>query len=208
MKNNKPALILAGAIAAIFVISLVIRFVALSELGLPGGWTLYFGLPVGGIGLLILLLRLGLLNFGQEPSATPGYAQGSVLPTLEELARQFPQFEILELLGQGGMGVVDLARNRLILRDEVLKLIGQEIVRQPGMMDRFLREIRAVCRLRHPNIVSAYTAFRCGDSLVPAQRYNDRCGTGQQQAARHPPVHMAEPEIDGEFRLRGRHPFQ
>jgi hypothetical protein len=70
MKNNKPVLILAGAIAALFVISLVIRFVALSELGLPGGWTLYFGLPVGGIGLLILLLRLGLLNFGQEPSAT------------------------------------------------------------------------------------------------------------------------------------------
>lgn len=70
MKNNKRALILAGAIAALFVITFVIRFVALSELGLPGGWTLYFGLPVGGIGLLILLLRLGLLNFGQEPSAT------------------------------------------------------------------------------------------------------------------------------------------
>ena len=66
MKNNKPVLILAGAIVALFAISLVIRFVALSELGLPGGWTLYFGLPVGGIGLLILLLRLGLLNFGQE----------------------------------------------------------------------------------------------------------------------------------------------
>src|ERR1700742_5222885 len=70
MKNNKPALILAGAIAALFVITFVIRFVALSELGLPGGWTLYFGLPVGGIGLLILLLRLGLLNVGLRPSAT------------------------------------------------------------------------------------------------------------------------------------------
>ena len=69
MKDNKPAVILAGAIAAIFVISVVIRFVALSELGLPGGWTLYFGLPVGGIGLLILLLRLGLLNFGQGSTA-------------------------------------------------------------------------------------------------------------------------------------------
>ena len=70
MKNNKPVVILAGAIAAFFVISLVIRFVALSELGLPGGWTLYFGLPVGGIGLLILLLRLGLLNFGQGSAET------------------------------------------------------------------------------------------------------------------------------------------
>ena len=36
MKNNKPAVILAGAIAALFVISVVIRFVALSELGMPG----------------------------------------------------------------------------------------------------------------------------------------------------------------------------
>jgi hypothetical protein len=70
MKNNKPVVILAGAIAALFVISLVIRFVALSELGMPGGWMLYFGLPVGGIGLLILLLRLGLLNFGQGRTAT------------------------------------------------------------------------------------------------------------------------------------------
>jgi hypothetical protein len=71
VKNNKPAVILASAIAALFVISFVIRFVALSELGLPGGWTLYFGLPVGGIGLLIILLRLGLLNFGQGPTAAP-----------------------------------------------------------------------------------------------------------------------------------------
>jgi hypothetical protein len=70
MKNNKPVVILAGSIAALFVISLVIRFVALSELGMPGGWMLYFGLPVGGIGVLILLLRLGLLNFGQGSTAT------------------------------------------------------------------------------------------------------------------------------------------
>jgi hypothetical protein len=70
MRNNKPVVILAGAIAALFVISFVIRFVALSQLGLPGGWTLYFGLPVGGIGLLIVLLRLGLLNVGQDSIAT------------------------------------------------------------------------------------------------------------------------------------------
>jgi hypothetical protein len=70
MRNNKPVVILAGAIAALFVISFVVRFLALSQLGLPGGWTLYFGLPVGGIGLLIVLLRLGLLNFGQDSIAT------------------------------------------------------------------------------------------------------------------------------------------
>jgi hypothetical protein len=62
MKNNKPVIILAGAIAALFVISFVVRFVALSELGLPGGWMLMFGLPAGGIGLVVVLLRLGMRN--------------------------------------------------------------------------------------------------------------------------------------------------
>jgi hypothetical protein len=70
MKNNKPVLIVAGAVAALFVISFVVRFIALSQLGLPGGWMLMFGLPAGGIGLLVLLLRLGLLNVGHSPSAT------------------------------------------------------------------------------------------------------------------------------------------
>ena len=61
MKNNKPVIILTGAIVALFVTSFVVRFVALSELGLPGGWMLLF-LPAGGIGLLVVLLRLGMLN--------------------------------------------------------------------------------------------------------------------------------------------------
>jgi hypothetical protein len=97
MKNNKPALILAGAIAALFVITFVIRFVALSELGLPGGWALYVGLPVGGVGLLTLLLRLGVLNVGHEPSATmrafphdavvhaPATRRPTVAPTTQRL---------------------------------------------------------------------------------------------------------------------------
>ncbi len=38
-------------------------------------------------------------------------------------------------------------------------------------MDRFQREIRTVAQLRHPNIVTAYTAFRCGESLVFAMEY-------------------------------------
>jgi len=107
MKNNKPVVILAGAIAALFVISLVIRFVALSELGMPGGWTLYFGLPVGGIGLLILLLRLGLLNFGQGPTATiRPLQQGGVVhapwmpaPTVAPTTKRLQEIENLRASG-------------------------------------------------------------------------------------------------------------
>jgi WD40 repeat protein/serine/threonine protein kinase len=89
-----------------------------------------------------------------------------------ELANH-PDYEIIRELGLGGMGVVYLAHNRIMDRDEVLKVIGQHIVEQPGVLDRFLREIRAVGKLRHPNIVSAYTAFRCGGGLVFAMEYVD-----------------------------------
>jgi hypothetical protein len=60
--TNKPFFILAAAIAGLFAISFVVRFVALSEMGVPGGWMLFMCLPAGGIGLLVVLLRLGMLN--------------------------------------------------------------------------------------------------------------------------------------------------
>jgi len=73
--NNRTKVIL-GAIAALFAISLVFRFVVLSQVGVAGGWIFYLGLPIGGIiALLVLLLRLGLLNFGESPSATAQHWQ-------------------------------------------------------------------------------------------------------------------------------------
>jgi hypothetical protein len=73
--NNRTKVIL-GAIVALFAISLVFRFVVLSQVGVAGGWIFYLGLPIGGIiALLVLLLRLGLLNFGESPSATVQHRQ-------------------------------------------------------------------------------------------------------------------------------------
>jgi hypothetical protein len=122
MKNNKPAVILAGAIATLFVISLVIRFVALSELGMPGGWMLYFGLPVGGIGLLILLLRLGLLNFGQEPSATMRafqhdavmHAPAAPAPTVAPTTKRLQEIENLRASGAISDDEYTAERTRII----------------------------------------------------------------------------------------------
>jgi hypothetical protein len=71
MNNNRPIVLVAGAIAALFAVSLVLRFVLLSQSGLSGGWILYLGLPIGGIGALALLLvRLGVLNVGDRSNAT------------------------------------------------------------------------------------------------------------------------------------------
>jgi hypothetical protein len=101
------------------------------------------------------------VNAPAEPPA------GTLPPELAE----HPDYQILRRLGGGGMGVVYLVHNRLMGRDEVLKVIGPQIIERPEAEDRFLREIRAVARLRHPNIVSAYSAFRSGASLVFAMEY-------------------------------------
>jgi hypothetical protein len=69
MNNNKPAVLVLAAIGALLAISLVLRFVVMSEFGV--GSIFYFGLPIGGIvALALLLMRLGLLNFGDRPSPT------------------------------------------------------------------------------------------------------------------------------------------
>jgi hypothetical protein len=99
---------------------------------------------------------------------TPGVDPEATLPP--ELAER-PDCEIKREIGRGGMGVVYLAHNTLMGRDEVLKVMGRRVVERPGVADRFLREIRAVARLRHPNIVTAYHASRLGDSLVLAMEY-------------------------------------
>jgi serine/threonine protein kinase len=84
-----------------------------------------------------------------------------------------PDYRVIRELGRGGMGVVYLAHNQLMDRDEVLKVMGRHIIEKPGVLERFLREIRAVARLRHPNIVTAYSAFRLPDSIVFAMEYVD-----------------------------------
>ena len=82
-----------------------------------------------------------------------------------------PDWEIVRELGRGGMGVVYLARNKLMGRQEVLKVVGRHLVERPGVLDRFLREIQSAARLQHVNIVTAYSAIHVGPSLVLTMEY-------------------------------------
>ncbi|MHC5536929.1 serine/threonine protein kinase [Singulisphaera rosea] len=97
-----------------------------------------------------------------------------VTPTVDSLPPGLANhldYEIKQELGRGGMGVVYLAHNSLMGRDEVLKVISGKVMERPGVLDRFQREIRAVANLQHPNIVTAYTAFRIEGGLVFAMEY-------------------------------------
>jgi tRNA A-37 threonylcarbamoyl transferase component Bud32 len=78
------------------------------------------------------------------------------LPALEDVARHFPQFELLECLGRGGMGVVYKARQPKLNRIVALKILAPEKVAEPTFAERFLREAQALARLNHPNIVTVY----------------------------------------------------
>jgi serine/threonine protein kinase len=74
-------------------------------------------------------------------------------------------------IGRGGMRVVYLTENKLTARKEVLKVASRDLMDRRGVLDRFMREIRNAMQLHHPNIVSAYNAFRAGETIVYAMEY-------------------------------------
>src|SRR5437870_13314573 len=97
---------------------------------------------------------------GDNPSSYQGHFTA---PTPKELAPLFPQLEILELLGQGGMGAVYKARQPGLDRLVALKILPPEAVRDPSFAERFRREARALAKLNHPNIVSVYDSGKAGE---------------------------------------------
>src|ERR1044072_2082006 len=68
------------------------------------------------------------------------------------------QYTVDRLLGQGGMGAVYLGRDKTLDRPVAIKVIKPDVATSDLIRDRFLQEARSVARLRHPNIVSVYSA--------------------------------------------------
>jgi len=77
-------------------------------------------------------------------------------PTVGEVAAQFPDLEILELVGAGGMGAVYKARQPKLERFVALKILAHDLAEDPSFAERFNREARVLARLNHPNIVSVF----------------------------------------------------
>jgi serine/threonine-protein kinase len=68
------------------------------------------------------------------------------------------QYRILEPIGKGGMGRVYKARHRTMDRVVALKVLAPDLVANERALGLFLREVRAVARLIHPNVVTAFDA--------------------------------------------------
>lgn len=92
----------------------------------------------------------------KEPSAAATPSAIPNAPAPAELASYFPQFEILELLGRGGMGAVYKAKQRQLDRLVALKILPPSAENDPQFAERFQREARALARLNHPHIVTVH----------------------------------------------------
>jgi serine/threonine protein kinase len=105
--------------------------------------------------LMALNLKTETVFTGDSSTAQPP------LPP-ELIAPHFPQLEILEFLGRGGMGVVYKARQKALNRLVALKLLAPERVNDAKFAERFTREAQALAALSHPNIVTIYDFGQAG----------------------------------------------
>jgi len=79
---------------------------------------------------------------------------------------QVGDYQIVRELGAGGMGQVFQVRNVISDRIEAMKVLLPDLVGDPGLADRFLREIKVQAALEHPNIAGLRTAMRDGNQLL------------------------------------------
>jgi YVTN family beta-propeller protein len=85
----------------------------------------------------------------------------------------FVGYQIEELVGRGGMGVVYRATDLSLERPVALKLIAPELAEDTHFRERFLRESRLAASLDHPGVVPIYEASQSDGQLFIAMRYVD-----------------------------------
>ena len=106
-----------------------------------------------------------------DPAALP--ANPLPPPSPAEIADKFPQFEITECLGRGGMGVVYKARQKSLDRWVAIKVLAPERVGQAAFAERFAREAQTLARLNHPRIVAVYDYGQTGGLFYIVMEFVD-----------------------------------
>ena len=91
----------------------------------------------------------------------------------ETVGKRIGDYEILGELGKGGMGKVYKVRNVISDRVEAMKVLLPDLAGQKDLADRFLREIKVLASLNHPNIAALRTAFTAENQLVMIMEYVD-----------------------------------
>ena len=102
-------------------------------------------------------------------AAKPSSFDADIPPELAE----HPRYEIVRLIGKGGMGDVYEAIHRKMERRVALKVINRELFQKSEVVSRFHREVKAAAQLSHPNIVTSHDADQAGELHFLVMEYVD-----------------------------------
>ena len=94
-------------------------------------------------------------------------------PTVAEVAAEFPDMEIQERIGSGGMGAVYRARQPKLDRLVALKILSLDLAEDPAFAERFSREAKVLARLNHPHIVTVFDYGHNGPFYYLLMEYVD-----------------------------------
>jgi serine/threonine protein kinase len=107
--------------------------------------------------------KSALFGLALERNDSDSARRAYELPTQRELSDLFPELEIQELIGTGGMGCVFKVHQNKLDRTIALKILPKELASDSLFAERFSREARAMARLNHPNVIRVYDYGRAGD---------------------------------------------
>jgi serine/threonine protein kinase len=109
-------------------------------------------------------------------------------PPIATVVAAFPHLEIIELIGQGGMGFVYKVRQPKLERLVALKLLPQALAADAAFAERFNREARVLARLNHPSIVAVHDFGQAGGFFYLLMEFVDGVNLRQaMQAGRFTP---------------------
>jgi serine/threonine-protein kinase len=107
-----------------------------------------------------------------------------------EVGQRVNDYEILHVLGAGGMGRVYCVRNVISQRVEAMKVLLPDLSAEPELANRFIGEIRTLASFDHPNIAQLHTAFQVDNQLVMIMEYIE--GFTLDQRAKQGPIAVDE----------------
>lgn len=109
----------------------------------------------------------------------------------EEINTRVGDYQILNELGSGGMGRVYKVRNVISDRIEAMKVLLPDLAGRQELATRFLREIKLMASLNHPNIAQLRTAFTADNQLVMIMEYVEGT-TLADRLEKHGPIPVPE----------------
>ncbi|HEY4357287.1 MAG TPA: serine/threonine-protein kinase [Acidobacteriaceae bacterium] len=109
-----------------------------------------------------------------------------------QVGQRVGDYEVIQLLGAGGMGHVYKVRNIISNRAEAMKVLLPDLTAEPDLAMRFISEIRTLAGFDHPNIAQLHTALQADNQLIMMMEFVE--GYTLEQLARQrsmPPAEVA-----------------